>query len=201
MGESLATPSSLAAPFTGFDVLCVCVCMCMFFFIFFFSGGKSGKMCGRKSANLARIWRWKIGEKCGAVEPRKGVFSRIFLRPRHCQILNNLSVIGLVMGHSPTSSPFGRNISSRNPVVPCSLDSPTISFYCHKFGLISHGRTFLQWTVFRTFLAFLGPFVFFVFLLLFIWLCLWDTALIGSTFWKTFAQPPLNPQKFDIKAH
>lgn len=81
-------------------------------------------MCGRKSANLARIWRWKIGEKCGAVEPRKGVFARIFLRPRHCQILNNLSVIGLVMGHSPTSSPFGRNISSRNPVVPCSLDSP-----------------------------------------------------------------------------
>lgn len=53
MGESLATPSSLAAPFTGFDVLCVCVCMCMFFFIFFFFLAAKAEKCAEEKV---RTW-------------------------------------------------------------------------------------------------------------------------------------------------
>jgi len=57
MGESLATPSSLAAPFTGFDVLCV------------FVGKAEGAEKERKEK--VRTWlefggesgRWKIGGK------------------------------------------------------------------------------------------------------------------------------------------
>lgn len=52
MGESLATPSSLAAPFTGFDVLCVCVYVYVFLYFFFFLAAKAEKCAEEK----VRTW-------------------------------------------------------------------------------------------------------------------------------------------------